>query len=168
MDRIFSERIKELRSDKNMNQAEFSKLISTNQSTLSAYERGERVPPYETLICIAQLCNVSLDWLCGLSDKKSLSQQIETYSDLIQIIMELKEMDDAKIKISLQEFSKSMLELPTTKLVCDFSDSNLVDFYNEWEDIQAACKRTPSGEKLYNIWLKDALERYDFPLNKEK
>ena len=146
-------RIKELRSDKNMNQAEFSKLISTNQSTLSAYERGERVPPYETLICVAQLCNVSLDWLCGLSNKRTAAHKICSCSDLIQIIVQLKEING--VELTLQTESRSS----DAKLKCVFEIPELTDFYTEWQEMKVVRDTEPMGAKLYQLWLKDVLEK---------
>lgn len=162
MNSIFSEHIKELRNNMKMNQADFSKLIGTNQSTLSAYENGDRFPPYETLITIATKCNISLDWLCGLSEKKHINENIVTYSDLINIIMNLNEIKQSSINFRLQGYSEGFHLFSV--LVCEFDDKHLVDFFNEWKDILSIRAKSPSGEKLYDLWKKDIFERFNFPL----
>lgn len=169
MNTVFSEHIKELRIERNMNQADFSKLICTNQSTLSAYENGDRFPPYETLVCIAQQCHVSLDWLCGLNNKKSNSNEITTYSDLISILMQLKDTQNISVDFSLKSRPEShFLSSSIEVMICEIDDKHIVDFYQEWNDILSFCKKTPTGNKLYDIWLKDVLERFKFPLENAK
>ena len=61
-------RLKELRENKRLNQAGLALKLSVSQSTISAYEIGERTPDLETLIAIANLFNVSIDYLVGLSE----------------------------------------------------------------------------------------------------
>lgn len=162
---IFAERIKSLRQELKLSQAGFANLISTNQSTLSAYETGDRLPPYETLVAIAQQCQVSIDWLCGLSDKQSSSSSPKTYTDLIQVIMDLKEAPEICIEWNIDKFDDFGYNY--SKLVCKFDDEHLVSFYEEWNDILSVCKKSPSGEKLYQIWVKDIFERFNFPLERK-
>ena len=73
-------RLKELREKRRLNQEGLALKLSVSQSTISAYEIGERTPDLETLIAIANFFNVSLDYLVGLSEVK---QRI-TQSDLSQ------------------------------------------------------------------------------------
>ena len=61
-------------------------MIGISSATLSAYETGVKNPSLAVLKNIAETCNVSIDWLCGLSDKESFSDNIKTYSDIIKII----------------------------------------------------------------------------------
>lgn len=165
MSTIFSERLKELRQELKLSQAGFASLISTNQSTLSAYETGDRLPPYETLITIAQQCHVSIDWLCGLSDAKSSSPELKTYSDLIKVIMLIDNAPEIIKAFRLDYHStQKFMSLPYSTLRLDINDKHIVDFFEEWREILSIRRKSPSGEKLYSIWLKDIYERYNFPL----
>lgn len=162
----FSERIKELRNEKKLSQAGFASLICTNQSTLSAYESGDRLPPYETLVIIAQQCLVSIDWLCGLSDKKSIQTKFETYSDILKLLMTLDSLDNIFISLYNKLHISNDYNEKYNTFIIDIDDKNITDFYNEWMDIKTLCSKTPSGSMLYDIWLKDALKRYNIPLQK--
>ena len=84
---ILGTRLKLLRKRLKVNQTEFSKMIGISSATLSAYETGVKNPSLAVLKNIAETCNVSIDWLCGLSDKESFSDNIKTYSDIIKIIV---------------------------------------------------------------------------------
>lgn len=94
-------RLKELREQRRLNQEWLAVKLNVSQSTISAYEIGERVPDLETLIAIAKFFDVSLDYLAGLSD---LKQQIRQ-SDLSPAELEhfhtyrqLSDSDKEKIK----------------------------------------------------------------------
>ena len=63
-------RLKELREERRLSQDGLALKLNVSQSTISAYEIGDRTPDLETLIAIAQFFGVSLDYLAGLSDLK--------------------------------------------------------------------------------------------------
>lgn len=46
-----------------MGQTEFAKKVGNSQSGISAYEKGQRKPDYETLIRVSKEFGVTLDWL---------------------------------------------------------------------------------------------------------
>lgn len=73
----FGDRLRMLRSERNLNQASFGELLGelmgtkrVSSSAVGAYERNEREPTYEMLRTIANYFNVSLDYLLCLSDEK--------------------------------------------------------------------------------------------------
>ena len=61
-------RLKELRENKHLTQAQLSKFLNISASTIGMYEQGRRFPDEILLKNIAQFFNVSLDYLLGLSD----------------------------------------------------------------------------------------------------
>ena len=71
----FAQRFSSLRSGKT--QSEFAELLGISRPTVGFYESGERIPDAITLGRIARICNVSADWLLGLSDVKSVEQNIQ-------------------------------------------------------------------------------------------
>ena len=94
-------RLKELREQRRLNQEGLALKLSVSQSTISAYEVGERTPDLETLLNITKFFDVSLDYLVGLSDVK----QSITYSDLspaelehLHTYRQLSELDREKVK----------------------------------------------------------------------
>lgn len=69
---IFAERFLKLRRDQT--QAEFAEFLGVSRPTVGFYESGERIPDAITLERIARRCNVSADWLLGLSDNPSVKE----------------------------------------------------------------------------------------------
>lgn len=64
----FSERIKALRDQSGMTQQEVADKLNVTKQTISQYERGLRRPDIESLEAIADLYNVSADYLLGKTD----------------------------------------------------------------------------------------------------
>lgn len=71
----FAQRFSSLRSGKT--QSECAELLGISRPTVGFYESGERIPDAITLGRIARICNVSADWLIGLSDVKSVERNIQ-------------------------------------------------------------------------------------------
>ncbi len=67
---IFDKRLKELRIEKQLSQKELAALLSTGQSSISAWERGEREPLAHQLVDLAGVFECSVDYLLGISDSK--------------------------------------------------------------------------------------------------
>ena len=64
----FSERLKELRTEKNIGQIELATKIEVSRGIISLWENGLREPTLSSLIRISKFFNVSLDYLVGLND----------------------------------------------------------------------------------------------------
>ena len=60
---VLAERIKRLRQEHNMTQGELAAKIGLHQKQISAYERGRNIPSTEVLIKLAEVFNVTLDYL---------------------------------------------------------------------------------------------------------
>lgn len=64
------ERLRNMREDLDMTQAEIGKHLCISQRTYAHYEAGTRDIPIETLIKLADLYNVNLDYLVGRTNIK--------------------------------------------------------------------------------------------------
>ncbi len=64
------ERIRDLREDKDITQAEMAKYLFIKQTTYSKYERGTINIPVDTLIRLADYFDVSLDYLVGRTNER--------------------------------------------------------------------------------------------------
>ena len=64
------QRLKDLREDSDMKQADIAKLLDTTQQTYSLWERGDREIPFHHAITLAKFYKVSLDYIAGLTNKK--------------------------------------------------------------------------------------------------
>ena len=91
-------RIKELRKNRHLTQAELGVIISVTQQNLSKYENGVYEIPSDVLIKISRYFNVSLEYiLCLTETKRDLEGQLlvnrtlEEHHDFIESYKELSE-----------------------------------------------------------------------------
>ena len=67
----YAERIRALRVDCDKTQAEIAKLLKVGQRTYCDYELGKTRIPVDSLIMLAKLYDVSMDYICGVSDRRN-------------------------------------------------------------------------------------------------
>ena len=68
----FSQKLKQLRKDKHMTQAQVAARISVTSSMVSAYETDIRLPSYEVMVQLADLFGVTVDYLLCRQNKRFL------------------------------------------------------------------------------------------------
>lgn len=64
----FPKRFKYLRRSRNLAQRDLAELLAVNRSTISSYENNTRQPSLDTLLRIADVFGVSVDYLLGRTD----------------------------------------------------------------------------------------------------
>lgn len=62
--------LRKLRKEKGLSQIAVQMQTGIEQALISKYENGERVPPTETLMQLADFYGVSLDYIMGRTDRK--------------------------------------------------------------------------------------------------
>ena len=82
----FSERLKELRTSKKMNQKTLSAIFGYGATAISGYENGRNEPSYDMLIQFARYFDVTVDFLIGNEDySKRLESMTKTEFELLQV-----------------------------------------------------------------------------------
>ena len=66
----WSERIRDLREDKDMTQTHIAEILNTSQTVYSRYERNDRTLPLEHLITLAKFYKTSTDYILGLTNER--------------------------------------------------------------------------------------------------
>ena len=64
----YYERLRHIREDKDIKQEVIAKYLGIQQTQYSRYERGIQMMGIDKYIKLALYYNISLDYLCGLSD----------------------------------------------------------------------------------------------------
>ena len=72
---VFCNRIKELRKEFGLTQAELAKILETNNSSICDWERGRSQPDLTSLCKLACFFDVSADYLLGLEDEAGLKSK---------------------------------------------------------------------------------------------
>ena len=72
----FPERLKAIRDSRGITQRHLSEVLNITISTISHYENGTREPSIEILIQMAEVLNVSVDYLVGNTDVNILPEEM--------------------------------------------------------------------------------------------
>ena len=64
----YATRIRQLREDHDKTQQQIAELLNVGQKTYSDYELGKTRIPLESVIKLAKLYNVDMNYICGVSD----------------------------------------------------------------------------------------------------
>lgn len=67
-------RLKELRRSRGYTQISLQMQTGIEQALLSKFENGDRVPPTETLLRLAEFYNVSIDYILCRTDKPEINR----------------------------------------------------------------------------------------------
>lgn len=130
---IFAKRLRYLRERKKNEDSKYTQgyvadLIGVARSTYTAYENGTKQPPIETVTKIADLFNVSTDYLVGRSNKPN------TIPNDLPSLTEKDEKDIAKKLQAIADelesgtglaFDGEPLDETTRELVLEQIESNL-------------------------------------------
>lgn len=65
-------RLRKLRKEHKLTQVELQMRTGIEQSLLSKFENGERIPPTESLIILADFYNVSIDYILCRTDEPKI------------------------------------------------------------------------------------------------
>lgn len=63
-------KIRDIREDRELTQKEVAEKTYISKKTYERYENGERIPPIDFMIRLADLYNVTLDYLCDREQPK--------------------------------------------------------------------------------------------------
>ena len=62
-------RLRDLREDKDLTQAEVAAILGTVREQYNKYELGKQEIPFHHVITLAKFYNVSIDYIADLTDK---------------------------------------------------------------------------------------------------
>lgn len=71
---MFFQRLRDLREDHDLTQAQLAELLGIRQTVYSRYERGFQNIPLEHLLFLADYYGVSTDYLLGRTENPKMAQ----------------------------------------------------------------------------------------------
>lgn len=159
---VFSDRLKELRIEKGLTQAQFVDGLGITASALSAYEKNLKNPSISVAKRIAEKYNVSIDWLCGLSENKSSDNTFRTYRDIVNALFEIDKYTELILDIEKESDCPYLT----------FDDIQLNDFLREWRDASDVLYNTSINKEItrtmYDSWERSKLEEFSKKKLKKK
>lgn len=102
----FSERLKDLRKQAGLTQVNVAERLGVSQPAYASWERGIKKPTQDKLVKIAQILNVSVDYLVGNSEENS--DELDNIELLFR--MNSKGLTDEEKKVFKKELIEFMEE----------------------------------------------------------
>ena len=72
---LFLRRLRDLREDKDLSQADIASMLGIKQTVYSRYERGHQTIPLEHLLTLAKFYTVTLDFLTEDAEKTEFGRR---------------------------------------------------------------------------------------------
>lgn len=88
---MVAQKIRELRMEQKLTQYELAVILKISREAYSMYENAKRQPNYETLCMIADYYGVSLDYLFGRTNIRSLPMEMNEKES--QLLFEYRSLD---------------------------------------------------------------------------
>ncbi|MFZ7936264.1 helix-turn-helix domain-containing protein [Bacillus thuringiensis] len=110
---ILSIRIKELRKERKWSQKELGEKVDVSESFISKVESGKKQPSREVTAKIAEIFNVTTDFLLGRSDEEELNEMLD---------VKFKAMKDRLT--NLPESQREMIMKQAENLMAEFEKLN--------------------------------------------
>lgn len=68
----FGTRLRELRKERNLTQKQLAQQVMVQNSIISFYENGDRLPSPEMIVKLSAVFHVSADYLMGIEKKETI------------------------------------------------------------------------------------------------
>lgn len=137
----FSDKLKKLRMEKELDQPSLGKLFSLSKQSISAYEKGKGMPNPDTIERMADYFCVSTDYLLDRTDNRYLLLEENA---VYRTDGERELLESAK-KLSPKQFDAVL------NLINSFSDTNETDTHNEEIKFKGARVPPPGEDPITRI-----------------
>jgi len=120
---MLNKRLKELREEKGLTQAELAENLEISRGSVGNYEKKERVPDGDVLIKFADFFGVTTDYLLGRSEFKNYGQE---YDFRRKLAPEFSKGDDFSSLYGTEKYSY-LHELHLLMIAIDKSYSSIIN-----------------------------------------
>ncbi|MBC2114747.1 helix-turn-helix domain-containing protein [Listeria innocua] len=158
---MFGNRLKQLRKNNNKTQEDISKILGISRGAYSHIENGRNEPDMETIVKLANIFEVSTDYLLGKSNN-GLVDTIAAHIDADASEEDIKEIlayIDEKRKEHTHEKDINITEIASKE------DEEVDKFVEENEDFKAVAARVMNDEEAVKA-VKSFIEYYEQQKNK--
>lgn len=90
---MISEKIKQLREQAGLSQAQLAKKLDVTRSSVNAWEMGLSTPTTQYIVALTKLFHVSADYILGIETEQSISLQGYSEEEITLILNLLRYFD---------------------------------------------------------------------------
>lgn len=176
----FAKRLKEIREKAGLTQRDLAEALEkeyglkVTASSISGYEKGKSFPTLPTAKVIAEKLNVSLDYLCGITEttnQNGIDLFNPTYADCFKVIMQIESLFNGQAGIDIDKENYGDYEIdPVSGYPCGredaavmyFKDATVVKFVSEWKKILDAYRDDVFDYKTYKMVMESVLGKREY------
>lgn len=103
------QRIRDLREDSDLTQAELCKKLFMHKTTYTNYEQGKHTVPLDFAVTLANFYNVSLDYIAGRTNFKQGKANPQFSGEQLEIADKFTQLSERN-KGKLEQFLEQLLE----------------------------------------------------------
>lgn len=169
----FGKRLREARAEMGITQKELAELSGVSTVMISSYERSDaetgKNPSLNVVYSIASVLGVSIDWLCGTTENKSLSEEINTKTFLLsylQFFSKVSEKDINKLSASLKRsFDGIAIEI-YKPIFGAKNKKNIYEFTRDIVEVLPVLKKDYLPVEIQTTIINKIMEKYEeLPIN---
>lgn len=164
---VFAKNMEAQRKRLKLYQKDIAEKTGLTKAAISSYEKGTKLPNLENAIKIANALDTTVDELCGM---KSNVATMSTYSDLLEVLMNIVDMTNADVSALCEKEVKYGVKgdpFTLTTYLCDLKIENetLHNLVKDWEKILKLYREKTIDEELYEAWkMKKKQDYHGYPL----
>ena len=163
---MFAEKIFELRKKKGITQREVADAVGITAASISAYEKGTKIPPLDTAIAVAKYFGVSLDYLCGLQDGDSIKGKNKlTRADVLRMLSVIRENAFGVSVYCSTDYDNT---LPYTTSILINSKTDWANrYFEKFDTLVKLCKSRDIDAEVLEAWKHKKLSEPEYltPIN---
>ena len=148
----FGKRLLELRKKATLSQDDLGKLVGVTRQSIINYERGVSKPKFKVAIKIAQVLNVSINYLY-LGELEATPNVIKTYKDIILNYFSLMDSQIFEDEIITTKNGKSQ------KLTLTTEDPDFINFMSQLKSILST--QQSLSKSTLNFVIAELLESFE-------
>ena len=164
---MINQRLKQLRTENHLTQAQLAEILGIAKTTLAAYEQGKSEPNIELLIRMSNYFCVTVDYLIGKTDKKETNCSNSAYQPIadslgidektIEILLLL---SATTYKYSNLDYLEAIIQHPQFPALLDQINNYITSDAQGWHDISVP----DSNGNIINTISSDMLKTYSMQL----
>ncbi len=105
---MFGEKLKELRTNRNIFQKDLAEYIGVSRAIISQYESGDKYPSIDTIEKIAEYFGVTIDYLLGSNN--TINDLEEQFPEGVQVLRRATKELTPEARAKMVKLMKAFLE----------------------------------------------------------
>lgn len=155
---LFAARFKEAREKKNVTIKALLPKVGASSSAMNGYATGKTLPPLDVACKIAQELDVSLDWLCGLSNVNKEEFTIGSCADAaVALDQVIDKFEHADIWAEVAEHPEGFSAQTNYWVTLRVDSKALYEYYRQLESTMEYQKNLPANMQKDFMQYKEAM-----------